>query len=403
MCTRVFNTPKLLYDKDGKYDKVDYKIKIKNTHLVTGRNMDWPYPMDINIYHFKRGIDKIGFALDKANKWDAIPEQWTSKYDSICTYLKDEAACDGMNTEGLVANILYLSESIYAKDEELKGKICLNVMAWVQYVVDMFSNVEEVCEAFKDNEITMVGALVPTSVGEPPKPAKVHLSVSDKLGQSAILEVINGKIRINKSPEFRVMTNSPVYPQQIVVNQYWRYEWNKNNPSPSYTLPGTTSAPDRFARASYFINNTIRFTTEHEAIVQMSSLMQAVAVPLGLRDIINGGDQISQTRYSSVFTHKSLCYFFRATTDYSFFGIPMEIFNGASFQGLKLKKHYMNTEAMEESKKDKRIYNLDNGFNEYSGKLTFDDFEPVENIPFSIDYKMEESDSLMMEEDNNIS
>lgn len=74
--------------------------------VITGRTMDWKEDLKSNIYLFPRGMKRAG-----ANSGNTI--HWTSKYGSVITAGYDIGTSDGMNEKGLVANILYLTESSY--------------------------------------------------------------------------------------------------------------------------------------------------------------------------------------------------------------------------------------------------------------------------------------------------
>jgi len=43
----------------------------------------------------------------------------------------------------------------------------------------------------------------------------IHFAFEDKTGDSATIEVIDGKVNIYHSPEYLTMTNSPPYAQQL--------------------------------------------------------------------------------------------------------------------------------------------------------------------------------------------
>ena len=59
--------------------------------------------------------------------------KWTSKYGSVIATGYDISTTDGMNEEGLVANVLWLAESVYPKwDGQKPG---LSLALWAQYVL----------------------------------------------------------------------------------------------------------------------------------------------------------------------------------------------------------------------------------------------------------------------------
>ena len=120
-----------------------------------------------------------------------------------------------MNEKGLVANLLFLAESGYPLDDGSKPVVY--VSAWAQYVLD---NYETVAEAVADlqKEIFNVKALVtPTGIL-----GTVHLSISDPSGDSAILEYVDGQLTIHHNKEYQVMTNSPIYSEQLAIAKYWK-------------------------------------------------------------------------------------------------------------------------------------------------------------------------------------
>ena len=47
------------------------------------------------------------------------------------------------------------------------------------------------------------------------RPGTVHLAISDPSGVSAILEYVGGKLVIPHGREYQVMTNSPLFDQQL--------------------------------------------------------------------------------------------------------------------------------------------------------------------------------------------
>ncbi len=73
--------------------------------------------------------------------------------------------------------------------------------------------------------------------------ASAHLSLSDRTGDSAIFEYIDGELVIHHGREYKVMINSPPFDGQIPLNAYW------NEIGGLTFLPGTNRASDRFALA----------------------------------------------------------------------------------------------------------------------------------------------------------
>lgn len=294
MCTRVFNNdPKTIF--------------------TTGRNMDWAEQLDTSMYLFPKGSERTG--LSKADAQQIEPIGWEAKYESVVSMVGGIASSDGINSAGLVANVLYQSDCEYVDPDHYAGKKGLSTLRWVQYVLDNFKNVRQVVKAFKNNnELVIVGANVPQPTGDG-APALLHLSVSDRSGNSVIIEVNDGKFDVMSSPAYKVMTNDPKFRHQLRLNAYWEWQWNTTeNTHPSDTLPGSPFSPDRFATASYYVNHLEAVKTEREAVAQMFTVIQNASVPMGFVPSTTSDlaePNISQTLWSTVSSHKSLRYYFR--------------------------------------------------------------------------------------------
>ena len=102
--------------------------------VVTGRTMDWKEDPQSNLYLFPRGVQRRGAISDNTI-------QWTSKYGSVVTAGYDIGTCDGMNEKGLVANLLFLTESSYFRPDDNRPVMGLSI--WTQYVLDNFATVDE--------------------------------------------------------------------------------------------------------------------------------------------------------------------------------------------------------------------------------------------------------------------
>ncbi|MGE3993723.1 linear amide C-N hydrolase [Pseudorhodoplanes sp.] len=262
-----------------------------NGQVITARSMDWKLDIGTNLWVFPRGMKRSGEAGPNSIRW-------TSKYGSVIASAYDISTTDGMNEAGLVANVLWLVESSYPKyDGKTPG---LSLAAWAQYVLDNFATVQEAVDALAEEPFTVVTDNVP---GEE-KLATLHLSLSDASGDSAIIEYIDGKQVIHHSRNYQVLTNSPIFEQQLALNEYWKQIGG------TVMLPGTNRASDRFARASFYVNAIPKVDDPVQTIASAFSVIRNVSVPFG----ITTPDQpnISSTRWRTVADHKRKLYFFES-------------------------------------------------------------------------------------------
>ena len=272
--------------------------------VITGRNMDWSEDMASNLWVFPAGLKRNGAAGPKSI-------QWTSKYGSVVVSGYEAGSTDGLNEKGLVANLLYLAESNYGKPDD--SRPFLSIAAWLQFVLDNYATVTEAVEALRREPFHLLAPTLPQG-----SPAALHLAISDSSGDSAIFEYIAGKLVIHHGKQYTVMTNSPVYDQQLALNEYWK------GIGGMAFLPGTISPADRFARASYFLDaipkqldkSYIKGVPDHsyihQAVASVLSVQRVVSAPLGMTT--PGYPNISSTIWRTVSDQKNLVYYFDSAT-----------------------------------------------------------------------------------------
>jgi penicillin V acylase-like amidase (Ntn superfamily) len=261
-------------------------------NYIVARSMDWnDATAKTSLWVFPQGMQRDGGI-------GANPIKWTAKYGSIIATLYDAGTVDGFNEKGLVGNVLYLAESDYG-DPAKTGKPTMSIAAWLQYFLDSYATVKEAVEAMQDPPFTVVAPVLPNG-----RPASGHLSISDSSGDSAVFEYLGGKLVIHHGPQYRVMTNSPTYDQQLALDTYWKLIGGDK------FLPGTISAADRFARLSYNLSASPKFKDRDLAVASAFSQIQAISVPLGMNDPEH--PNISSTLWRTVADDDAKRYYFES-------------------------------------------------------------------------------------------
>lgn len=258
---------------------------------ATGRTMDWAEDLHTNLYLFPRGVDRRGARSDNTIFW-------TSKYGSISAAGYDIGITEGMNEAGLVANLLFLPETVYDRPDDTRPVMGLSI--WTQYVLDNFATVDEAVAELRKQTFRIDAPDLPGG-----KKSTLHLAVSDPSGDSAIFEYLDGELTIHHGREYQVLTNSPVYDRQLAINDYWKQIGGLA------MLPGTNRSSDRFVRASFYINAVERSADPRIAVPAVLSVMRNVSVPYG----ISTPDKpyISSTRWRTVCDQKNRVYYFEPT------------------------------------------------------------------------------------------
>jgi choloylglycine hydrolase len=288
-----------------------------NNTVITGRNMDWVEDMASNLWVFPAGIKRDGAAGPKSL-------QWTSKYGSVVTSGYEAGSTDGLNENGLVANLLYLAESDYSQPDA--SRPFLSIVAWPQYVLDNYATVAEAVSALSKEPFNILAPTLPNG-----SEAALHLSISDSTGDSAIFEYLHGKLIIHHGKQYTVMTNSPTYDKQLALNEYWKEIGGLA------FLPGTDRAADRFARASFllgaipkqiaphYIRGVPRQSYAYQAVAEVLSVQRAVSVPLGITTPAE--PNIASTLWRTVSDHKNLVYYFDSATRPNTFWVSLTKLN----------------------------------------------------------------------------
>lgn len=262
-----------------------------NNTVLTARTMDWKEDSRSNLWIFPRGMERNG-------EVGSNPLKWKSKYGSVITSAYDISSTDGMNEKGLVANLLWLAESAYPEWDQKKPG--LSIAAWVQYMLDNFATVNEAVAYMEKGTFEVVSDMMPDGS----RMATLHLSLSDSDGDSAIFEYINGKLVVHHDKSYQVMTNSPVFDQQLALNEYWKGIGGLT------FLPGTNRAADRFVRASYYINVIPKVDDTRLAVASVFSVIRNASVPFGIST--PNEPNISSTRWRTVSDQKNKVYYFES-------------------------------------------------------------------------------------------
>ena len=275
----------------------------KDNTVLTARSMDWKEDTRSNLWIFPRGMKRNG-------EIGKNPLEWTSKYGSVVASAYDICSTDGMNEKGLVANLLWLAESEYPQWDGKKPG--LSIAAWVQYILDNFATVDEAVSYVEKGTFEVVSDMMPDRT----RMATLHLSISDADGDNAIFEYIGGELKIHHDKSYQVMTNSPVFDQQLALNDYWK------NIGGTTFLPGTNRAADRFVRASFYINASPKVADTRTAVASVFSVIRNTSVPLGITT--PNEPNISSTRWRTVSDQKNKVYFFESTIQPNVFWVNLQ-------------------------------------------------------------------------------
>lgn len=261
--------------------------------VITGRTLDWKTPIPTDLYVFPRGQHRRSYDT-------AQSVEWTSKFGSVCAVGYDVGITEGMNEEGLVVNLLYLPGTFYAEANDPRPYMSTSL--WAGYVLDNFATTSEAVAQLSKDEFQINAPSMPGG-----EATTLHMAISDRTGNSAIVEYINGKLSIHEGHQYKVLTNSPPYDQQLAIADYWKTVGGM------HMLPGTNRSQDRFARASFYVSVIPQNASHATALAGVFGIIGNCAVPTGIS--VPDQPEISTTQWRSVSDQRERVYYFRVTTN----------------------------------------------------------------------------------------
>jgi len=263
-----------------------------------GRTMDWAESTEPKLYVFPRGISRDGGRLGPKEVVEENPAKWTSNYGSVIVSAYGLASVDGVNEAGLGMHLLFLTATDFGPRDPTKAGVHAGL--WGQYLLDNAATVEEVLRLTKD--------IQPVMVEYAGFKTCLHLAVEDVTGDSVIIEYAGGDPKIYHGPEHRVMTNDPLYNEQLLELE----KWNFKDATRETPLPGNVNPIDRFVRANYFLQTLRKPENERAVIATVFSIARNASVPFNAPYKKVG--TIYDTEYRTVANLDGRRYFFELTT-----------------------------------------------------------------------------------------
>lgn len=288
------------------------RVLLENKYGINiGRNMDWAgaeYAKH-KLLILPRGIERTGEVSGNSAKW-------TSKYGSLVMTMYDLGVVGGINEKGLNVEALYLVASDYGiRNEKITG---INIAIYSQYILDNFASVKEAIAYLKANELQLVSLTLPGF----DKPAGLHFAIADNSGDNAIIEYIDGKLRIYNDKNYKILTNDPAYNEQLKnLKQYKNY-------GGSLEIPSGFTPSDRFVRTTYNLDLAVEHKNSNKNLKMLGDIMANAAQP----DIKNvrpdaTGPESSATSYTSVADLTNLMFYVTFLDNHSVLKVDIKKLN----------------------------------------------------------------------------
>jgi len=288
--------------------------------VVHARTLEFAIDLESEILMIPRGYKRVGTTPDGTPGLTAA-----AKYASVgMNGVGLDVLVDGVNEKGLAAGLFYFPGSAgymaYAASDADKTLAPWELGSWL---LENFASVAEV-------RAGVAGIVVPGVVlkawGFSPD---VHYVVRDQTGESIVIEVVGGEIKVHDAP-LGVITNSPTYDWQMTnLRNYVNFSMTNVPPvklgsvtleafgqgTGMLGLPGDFTPPSRFVRAVAFSQSVLPSATGRDAVLSAFHILNNFDIPKGAaRDAqkdAHGNVQADYTIWTSAIDLKTQTYFFR--------------------------------------------------------------------------------------------
>ena len=254
---------------------------------------------------------KIGFIGDE-NTTDIIIDaeqipttqlvSWKNKYGYYGqAAFNGEKIVDGMNTEGFSVALLYLPGTKYPAFNPQNKKPVIATYDIASFLLAQAQTVSEALHLVHSYQ--WVESAVKYLEGVFIKDLPIHCVVRDKTGKSAVIEFIDGQVKIYEDSG-DILTNAPTFdwqrknashydsllagnkmPNEVFSKSFYEYDTIYKNAAHKgeanlLGTPGDFTPPSRFARAKVLLNNFPIPTSKQMALYQANALIESLSVPV---------------------------------------------------------------------------------------------------------------------------
>lgn len=260
---------------------------------IVGRSLDWKTPIPTNLYVYPRGAKFVSSSRPGAFSW-------TSKYGCVYAVGYDAGITEGMNEKGLQVASLFCKTAQYS-DSTNNDRRPVSLAVFVAWLLDSNETTADVLRQLQGQDFTLYGATFDGGTE-----TKLHFGVTDRKGESAIIEFSKGKMCVYRPDSIYAMTNDPEWPAMSAIVNYWRGVGGVN------MLPGTVRSPDRCVRGAFFIDNVARTADADLGASILRSVMFNVSVPYLYT--VSGEPNVSSTQWRSLCNLRDMRYYFDMAT-----------------------------------------------------------------------------------------
>jgi penicillin V acylase-like amidase (Ntn superfamily) len=279
-------------------------IVAKDGSVVAGRTMEWAFDMKWQLTANPKGTP-ISLSAPASLKLPAT--SLSSKYAFVAVapgvLAGPPAYLEGQNEAGLAISGNFLPGFTEYQTVTPQDRNYVSIMNLGGFILGMFGNVKELRGELPKYKVWFD----PSEVKGLPTPPWLHLVLTDRSGDSIIVEFVKGQMVIHNNFA-GVLTNAPTYDWHL--NNVRNYLSLTTTATASVTvgntnvtelgqgggllgLPADYTPPSRFVRAAYLKQFTYQPSNSAEAIQTAGHILNNVDIPVGVARSSDGKQVIS--------------------------------------------------------------------------------------------------------------
>lgn len=148
---------------------------------------------DISMTHGLVATNIKGTIKENGRAFNDKVVRWQVEYGSVTFNQSSlELPAFGMNEKGLAIALMWHDEGDFGENKRFAR---MNPLQWIQYQLDTRQNIDEVIQGL--NEVRPRQEVMP-----------LHYMLLDARGDCLILEFLNGELKMQRNPEYPMLTNS---------------------------------------------------------------------------------------------------------------------------------------------------------------------------------------------------
>ena len=300
-------------------------IKAKDNAVVVGRTLEFGPSLNSQIISSPRGRQFKSIAPD--NKPGI---SWTAKYGYLyMNFFGQNYPVDGMNEKGLSFAALYAPGiTQYQIINPKQDNRALSYLSFGDWILGNFRTVAQVKQALAKVKVFAQPLSFPN---HPNVVFPLHIMVTDRSGNSIVIEFIKGKMKIYNA-KLGIMTNSPNYnwqitnlsnyanlspysPKPVIIDGY-SYTANSQG-SGMHGLPGDTTSPSRFVKTTFLTKSAFPVANAMDAVVLVNHILNTVDIPNGMvrGEKGSGKSGVEITQWTVIKDLKNNTLYFRSYTN----------------------------------------------------------------------------------------